>query len=48
MNRLLILFVLVFVTLALVGCGETVSGIGKDASRVTKGVRTIFLRDGSE
>ena len=32
-------------SLAVTGCGETVSGMGKDISRVGKGVKTIFIRD---
>ncbi len=41
----LILF-LIFISVAISGCGETVSGIGKDAGRIGKGVKTIFIRDG--
>ena len=26
------------------GCGETFSGVSKDASRIGKGVKTIFVR----
>jgi predicted small secreted protein len=29
---------------ALVGCGETVSGVGKDMSRMGRGVNTFFFR----
>jgi predicted small secreted protein len=31
--------------LQLCGCGETLHGIGKDAQRMGKGVKTIFIRD---
>ncbi len=34
--------------LILSGCGETIGGFGKDASRITKGVKTIFVKDGGE
>ena len=27
------------------GCGETVQGVRKDAQRMGKGIRTIFIRD---
>ena len=39
----------VFVTmlaLQLAGCGETLQGVSKDAQRMGKGVKTIFVRDG--
>jgi len=32
----------IVLTLALSGCGETIKGMAKDASRVGKGVKTIF------
>ena len=31
-------------SLALGGCGETVSGVGKDVNRMGKGVGTFFFR----
>jgi len=37
------LFLIMF---QLFGCGETISGIGKDARRVGKGVKTIFFKEG--
>lgn len=37
-----ILMSLLVITIA--GCGETVSGIGKDASRMGRGVSTFFFR----
>ena len=39
-----VLFLLVIIA-QLCGCGETLQGIGKDARRVGKGVKTIFIRD---
>lgn len=41
-------FILVIFCITLVGCGETISGVGKDASRIGKGVKTIFIKDTSE
>jgi len=46
MKRIAFLVLVVF-CVASIGCGETVSGVGKDASRIGKGVRTIFIRDTS-
>lgn len=31
--------------LILSGCGETVRGVGKDVSRVGRGVKTIFVSE---
>ena len=46
MRRLIAIFLaLVFLSLTVVGCGETFSGIGKDSRRIGKGVKTIFVRD---
>lgn len=36
---------LIVVAIQLSGCGETVSGVGKDWRRVGQGVKTIFIRD---
>lgn len=33
------------IALLLAGCGETVSGMGKDISRIGRGVKTVFIRD---
>ena len=40
----LLLALIFLTTLILTGCGETISGIGKDASRIGKGVKTIFIK----
>ena len=46
MKRLISLALfLVFVTLFIAGCGETFSGVGKDARRIGKGVKTVFIRE---
>lgn len=36
--------ILLLVT-GLAGCGETISGIGKDTKRIGQGVKTIFFKD---
>ncbi len=38
--------VLILLIFQLSGCGETLQGISKDAQRMGKGVKTIFIRDG--
>lgn len=45
MKKFITLLILTVFCAALAGCGETVSGVGKDASRIGKGVKTIFIRD---
>ncbi len=45
MKRNIAFFILVLFCVMLVGCGETVNGIGKDVSRVGKGIKTIFIKD---
>ncbi|MFH1380766.1 MAG: hypothetical protein ABIH57_01155 [Candidatus Omnitrophota bacterium] len=40
-----IILLIVFVSILMSGCGETLSGIGKDAKRITKGVKTVFVRE---
>ena len=37
--------VLILASLAITGCGETVSGVGKDINRIGRGVKTVFIRD---
>lgn len=41
----MLLVLLTFLIMQLSGCGETVHGIGEDARRIGKGVKTIFIRD---
>lgn len=36
------IFIFVMVMLVLAGCGETIRGVGRDASRVWYGTKTIF------
>ena len=45
MKMVLVVF-LVMVIFQLSGCGETLQGIGKDTTRMGKGIKTIFIRDG--
>ena len=40
-----IIFTLICAALVLIGCGETISGIGKDGGRIGKGIHTIIFRD---
>lgn len=35
---------LVVISMSLVGCGETVSGVGKDVNRMGRGASTFFFR----
>lgn len=44
-KRVILIVFLTVVILQLSGCGETFHGVGKDWSRVGKGVKTIFTRD---
>lgn len=46
MRRYIIAMIAVF-TAALImsGCGETLTGLGKDVRRVGRGVKTIFVRE---
>ena len=40
-----IVAILIFTAcMALSGCGETISGVGKDVNRMGKGVSTFFFR----
>lgn len=45
MRKAVVIFLLAAFSACLFGCGETVSGIGKDARRIGKGVKTVFIRD---
>jgi len=44
MKAAIFLFVILCLSITLLGCGETVSGIGKDANRMGRGVNTFFFR----
>ena len=43
--RLVLVIFMIALFLQLCGCGETIQGIGKDARRMGKGVKTIFIRE---
>lgn len=47
-RKAIFLIVLALFCSNIIGCGETVSGAGKDIKRVGKGIKTIFVRDGLE
>lgn len=44
MNRLVLFVLLLSVCACLFGCGETVSGVGKDVNRMGRGINTFFFR----
>jgi predicted small secreted protein len=46
LKKLFFISLLSLAIFQLSGCGETISGIGKDARRVGKGVKTIFFKEG--
>ena len=47
-RKCLILALLTLFCISMIGCGETFYGAGKDIRRVGHGIKTIFVRDGSE
>ena len=44
MRAAILLSLLLCLSIALLGCGETISGVGKDANRMGRGVNTFFFR----
>jgi len=42
-RRISWLVILVLGSLVFSGCGETIHGMGKDAMRVGKGIKTVFI-----
>jgi len=44
MKTAVIISIMIFLCLTLTGCGETVSGVGKDVNRMGRGVSTFFFR----
>lgn len=44
MKMMGLIAILVVISLSLLGCGETVSGAGKDVNRMGRGVSTFFFR----
>jgi len=45
MKILILIIILISFSITLFGCGETISGVSKDAKRMGRGVKTIFIRD---
>ena len=44
MKKGILIILLIGICAFLSGCGETISGVGKDANRMGKGVSTFFFR----
>ena len=44
MKKLVLTLLLLATCAVLIGCGETVSGVGKDVNRMGRGVNTFFFR----
>ena len=44
MKRVFFCALLISLCVVLCGCGETITGVGKDAERMGKGINTFFFR----
>ncbi len=44
MKRVVLALLLLTICVVMFGCGETVSGVGKDVNRMGRGVSTFFFR----
>ena len=44
MKNVIIVILMFVICSALAGCGETISGVGKDVDRMGKGINTLFSR----
>lgn len=44
MKNAIVVILILMVCVALAGCGETISGVGKDVNRMGRGVSTFFFR----
>ena len=44
MKKLLLILLIFYIVAMLSGCGETISGVGKDVNRIGRGVSTVFFR----
>ncbi|MBI4974550.1 MAG: hypothetical protein HZC19_01885 [Candidatus Omnitrophica bacterium] len=44
MKNIILIAAVVYLCALLSGCDETLSGVGKDANRMGKGVSTFFFR----
>jgi predicted small secreted protein len=47
-KKIFLALVLISFCVASTGCGETISGIGKDVSRMGKGIKTVFIAEDQE
>lgn len=45
MKNVTLVTLMLVICATLAGCGETISGVGKDASRMGKGVTTFLFRE---
>lgn len=45
MVKYIVLCSLLAASLLAAGCGETVSGLGKDARRIGSGIHKVFIRE---
>ncbi len=44
MNKVVLALLIISISAVLLGCGETVSGVGKDVNRMGSGLSTFFFR----
>ena len=44
MRKMIVAILILMACAALAGCGETVSGVGKDVNRMGRGINTFFFR----
>lgn len=44
MKKAVLIILIISMSAILIGCGETVSGAGKDVNRMGRGVSTFFFR----
>lgn len=44
MKKAVLIVLMLSICALLYGCGETVSGVGKDVNRMGRGVNTFFFR----
>ena len=44
MRKVTLILLALITCAALAGCGETISGVGKDTGRMGKGISTFFFR----
>ena len=42
MKNIILAILILVICVALVGCGETISGVGKDVNRMGQGINTFF------